>query len=128
MKLFKNKYLLTFSLVLLSVISLTKCKGSDEILFDQKKWMENEYSYELTRERMTGDLIDNHLNKDLCYDDLMNLLGSTASPKNKESSHIYFQLQEVRASDAEQLWVTYLDITLSKDSCYQSAKVVKVRM
>lgn len=123
-----NRYIQVLIVIFISIIFFSKCKRNDEIPFNQEKWIDNEYSYDLTREKMVGDLIDNYLDKSLCYNDLTDLLGPTAKPNNKEPFHLYFQLQEVRASDAEFLWVTYLDITINKDSCYQSGRILKLRL
>ncbi len=112
---------------LLILISLVAGCTENEIPFDQELWLQSEFSYDDTRERMVGDLMDRYLKKELCYDDLLELLGSKAIPRYNVTNHIYFQLKEVNDSDVDPVWYPYLDITLDIDSCYQSAKIIKLR-
>ena len=96
--------------------------------FSVKAWNEKEDILYTQRKYLVQDLIRNHLKQEMCYEDLVKLLGSPVDVSRKESkSTIYFEVETKYGSDIDPDWVKYLEVALTSDSCYENAQVIKLK-
>jgi hypothetical protein len=102
---------------------ICSCSNSE---FTREKWHEkNDFIY-VARKNIVEDLIKNHLNKNLCYEDLLELLGPKVTLSRRvNEEHIYFEIETKYGSNIDPRWIKYLEIELDNDSCYVEGRVIK---
>lgn len=96
--------------------------------FSVEAWNEKEDILYTQRKYLVKDLIKNHLKKEMCYEDVLTLLGHPVDVSRKGSkSTIYFEIETKYGSDIDPDWIKYLEVRLTNDSCYENAQVIKLK-
>lgn len=95
---------------------------SNEVKFEKKGWMtiEDPIYPPSSREKMLGDLLENHKLIGLKYSQMEKLMGL---PDGKDSNSAYYRIVVEYGSDIDPVYTKNLIFQFSKDSTIISTKV-----
>lgn len=91
-KYFKMLLRIINKLLIIIVLFLLSSCGEKEMNFDEKKWnerLDGSYKY---REYMVSDLMGNHLEKGMKYNQVIELLGLSGKYQNIKSNEISYEI------------------------------------
>jgi hypothetical protein len=112
-------------LIFVLLIMFNCCDNQES--FSKESWNTRSDIFYPERKKIVKDLIENHLNEKMCYVDIINLLGDPQTIHNQNASNrLYFEVETKYGSDIDPDWTKYLEIEVNQDSCFTSARVIKL--
>lgn len=97
--------------------------GNKQIEFDQSKWNKSIDGFYEYREVMVNDLMNNHLEKGMNYQQLTDLIGKPENIANLKAYTIGYTIMEDYGWDIDPVETKTLLIELTKDSLVKDFKV-----
>ena len=113
-------------MILFSMSAILSIACNNDKPFTREEWADTREGIYHLRKPLVSDLIQNHLKSDICYDELINLLGNPIkSGLLEKTNHMYYEVEIKGGWGPDDRWTKYLDIELNPDSCYLKAKIIK---
>ena len=123
MKMKEIKYL-----VLICSMSLFFLGCQERKQFSTDKWFAKKDIFYTDRKFVIEDLLDNHLIKGKCIEEIKSMLGEPVElARRKLDQHIFYEVETKYGSDIDPKWVRYLEIRLDSDSCFVEAELIKLK-
>ncbi len=97
--------------------------GIEEKKFNKLKWNDREDGFYLNRESMINDVIENHLQKKMTYQEITDLLGEPAKYEDLEPNTILYEIMVDYGWNIDPMEGKNLYIELSKDSTLVNYKL-----
>ena len=97
--------------------------SNKQIEFDQTKWNKSIDGFYEFREVMVKDLMENHLEKGMTYEQLTDLIGKPENIANLKANTIGYTIMEDYGWDIDPVETKTLLIELTTDSLVQNFKV-----
>jgi hypothetical protein len=79
------------AIMFLWFLFLTSC-GQNEVVFDSCKWSQKDDIVYVYRENMVRDLMENHLEKDMTYEEVIKLLDTPEDYQNLPKNTICYEI------------------------------------
>ena len=97
--------------------------GTEQLDFELSKWNESVDGFYKYRESMAQELMENHLEKGMTYQQLTDLIGEPENIANLKHNTIGYKLMEDYGLDIDPVETKTLMIELTNDSLVQDFKI-----
>lgn len=97
------------------------------IPFDKNEWNKQVDGFYLNRDLMVDDLIENHLENEMKYSELINLIGTHENYVNMHPLTIGYELKVDYGMNIDPIETKKLIIELSKDSTVNKIRIVSIK-
>ena len=97
--------------------------GTEQLDFEKSKWNESVDGFYEYRESMAKDLMENHLEKGITYQQLTDLIGEPENFANLKENTIGYTLMEDYGWDIDPVETKTLMIELTTDSLVQDFNI-----
>ena len=111
-------------LIIIYCICFLSACGNKQLDFEKSRWNESVDGFYKFRESMANDLMENHLEKGMTYQQLIDLIGEPENLGNLKENIIGYTLMEDYGWDIDPIETKTLLIELTADSLVQDFKKV----
>ena len=109
-------------MIIFCLYFLSAC-GNDQLDFEKSKWNESVDGFYKFRELMANDLMENHFEKEMTYQELTDLIGEPENFANLKENTIGYTLMEDYGWDIDPVETKTLMIELTADSLVQGFNI-----
>ena len=109
-------------MIIFCLCFLSAC-GIDQLDFEKSKWNESVDGFYKFRELMANDLMENHLEKGMTYQELTDLIGEPENFANLKENSIGYTLMEDYGWDIDPVETKTLMFELTADSLVQDFNI-----
>ena len=109
-------------MIIFCLCFLSAC-GIDQLDFEKSKWNESVDGFYKFRELMSSDLMENHLENGMTYQELTDLIGGPENFANLKENSIGYTLMEDYGWDIDPVETKTLMIELTADSLVQDFNI-----